>query len=125
MLHPHISSLCREAEIMYMAHSVKFAVIGYSMKPIQVITFVLSSIIALGLQSCSNGRSELEQQEYTDSLLHVISCSPTIVDSHYTLEDQLDACDLLIKEYPNKKSDFEEIKATIKKQIEERDNEIK
>ena len=75
------------------------------------------------LGSCGNGRSKEEQQQYVDSLFHVISCSPTIVDGPYTLEDQLEACDLLIKEYPKKKDKFEEIKATIQLQIEQRDSE--
>lgn len=77
----------------------------------------------LYLSSCGNGRSKEEQQEYTDSLFHVISCSPTIVEGPYTLEDQLDACELLIKEFPERESQFEEIKSTIKKQIEERDSQ--
>ena len=79
-------------------------------------------IISYILLSCG-GRSEVEQKAYTDSLFHVISCSPTIVSGPYTLEDQLNACDLLIKEYPKKKSEFEKIKETIQKQIKERDSE--
>lgn len=78
----------------------------------------------LGFTSCNNWRTKEEQKAYTDSLFHVISCSPTIVAGPYTLEDQLEACDLLIKEYPKKKEQFEDIKAIIQKQIEERDTEI-
>lgn len=78
-------------------------------------------IVAMLLSSCGNVRSKEEQKEYVDSLFHVISCSPTIVSGPYTFEDQLDACDLLIKEFPNKKKSFEEIKTKIREQIEQRD----
>lgn len=74
------------------------------------------------LFSCGR-RSQAEQKAYTDSLFHVISCSPTIVAGPYTLEDQLNACDLLIKEYPNKQAEFQNIKETIQKRIKERDLE--
>lgn len=87
------------------------------------ILLMMMAVLCFGLASCGNGRTEEEQKAYTDSLFHVISCSPTIVAGPYTLEDQLEACDLLIKEYPNKKEQFEDIKATIHKQIEERDTE--
>lgn len=83
---------------------------------------ILPSIIlqtSIFVISCG-GRSVEQQKVYTDSLMHVISCSPTIVDGPYTLEDQLNACDMLIKEYPEKKEKFEKIKSAIKKQIKER-----
>ena len=64
---------------------------------------LLTMIVAVVLMCSCSGRSKEEQKAYTDSLFHVLSCSPTIVDGPYTLEDQLNACDLLIKEYPNKK----------------------
>ena len=76
----------------------------------------LSSIIlqtSIFVISCG-GRSVEQQKAYTDSLMHVI------IDSPYTLEDQLNACDMLIKEYPEKKEKFEKIKSAIKKQIKER-----
>lgn len=73
--------------------------------------------------SCSSGRTEAEQKQYIDSLFHVISCSPSIVDGPYTLENQLEACDLLIKEYPNRKQQFEKIKESIHLQIERRDSD--
>ena len=82
------------------------------------ITLLASFLIV----SCG-GRNAERQKAYTDSLMHVISCSPTIVDGPYTLEDQLNACDLLIKEYPEKKGKFEEIKVIIKKQIKDRDED--
>lgn len=91
------------------------------MKKILLMTL---TVLCLVFVSCGNGRTKEEQKAYTDSLFHVISCSPTIVAGPYTLEDQLNACDLLIKEYPSKKDEFEKIKATIQKQIEERDTEI-
>lgn len=74
------------------------------------------------LLSCG-GRSKEEQKAYTDSLFHVISTSPSIVAGPYTLEDQLDACDKLIKEYPDKQDEFENLKATIQKQIDQRESE--
>lgn len=87
------------------------------MKKAFVIVF-----IALLITSCS-GRSEEEQKAYTDSLFHVITCSPTIVRSSYTLEDQLNACELLIEEYPERKDKIEKIKKIIQKQIADRDSE--
>lgn len=80
------------------------------------------AIILLG--SCGNGRTKEEQKAYTDSLFHVISCSPTIVGGPYTLENQLNACDLLIEEYPDRKSEIEKIKKTIQLQIREQNNTI-
>lgn len=77
--------------------------------------------LALLLGSCGSGRTEEEQKQYVDSLFHVVSCSPTIVDGPYTLEDQLEACDLLIKEYPDRKDQFEELKNTLRQQILTRD----
>lgn len=85
-------------------------------KALIVITTSLLTI------SCG-GRSTEQQKIYTDSLMHVISCSPTIIDGSYTLEDQINACDLLIKEFPEEKERFEEIKATIKKQIQNQEME--
>lgn len=73
--------------------------------------------------SCGNGRTETEQKQYIDSLFHVISCSPSIVDGPYTHENQLEACDLLIKEYPDRKQQFEEIKKSIQLQIDQLDSE--
>lgn len=84
-----------------------------------IIPIFLSLIITAILSSCNSGvRSKEEHQQYVDSLFNVISSSPTIVDGSYTLTDQLEACDLLIKEYPDKKDDFEKIKATIQSQID-------
>lgn len=76
------------------------------------------------LCSCGSERSEAEQKAYTDSLFHVISCSPTMVHSAYTLEDQLNACNLLIKEYPKQKEKFENVKSLIREQIRVRDSEF-
>lgn len=90
------------------------------MKKILPFATLLASLLAV---SCG-GRNAEQQKAYTDSLMHIISCSPTIVDGPYTLEDQLNACDLLIKEYPEKKERLEEIKATIKKQMQNRNMEI-
>lgn len=78
--------------------------------------------VSIIMVSCG-GRSKEEQKAYTDSLFHVISSSPSIVAGPYTLEDQLDACDKLIKEFPNKKEEFEEMKKTIRNQIAQRDSE--
>lgn len=86
------------------------------MKRILFLIFVCSLIY-----SC-NRRSNAEQKEYTDSLFHVLSCSPTIVDGPYSLEDQLNACDLLMDEYPDKKDEFEKRKKEIKHQIQSRDS---
>ena len=80
----------------------------------------VTMIFAVALMCSCGGRSKEEQKAYTDSLFHVISCSPTIVAGPYTLEDQLNACDLLIKEYPNKKDEFENLKETIRTQIKDR-----
>ncbi len=68
--------------------------------------------------SCG-GRTKEEQKAYEDSLFHVISCSPTIVAGPYTLEDQLNACDLLIKERPEDKEEILLIKDKIQEQIAE------
>ena len=84
----------------------------------------VTMIIAVALICSCGGRSKEEQKAYTDSLFHVISCSPTIVAGPYTLEDQLNACDLLINEYPNKKDEIENLKETIRKQIKDRDAEF-
>ena len=84
----------------------------------------VTMIFSVALMCSCGGRSKEEQKAYTDSLFHVISCSPTIVAGPYTLEDQLNACDLLIKEYPNKKDEFENLKETIRKQIKDRDAEF-
>ncbi len=83
---------------------------------------ILLIIFAGLLVSSCNRRSESEQKEYTDSLFHVLSCSPTIVDGPYSLEDQLNACDLLMDEYPEKKDEFETIKKEIEHQIQSRDS---
>ena len=84
----------------------------------------VTMIFAVALMCSCGGRSKEEQKAYTDSLFHVISCSPTIVAGPYTLEDQLNACDLLIKEYPNKKDEIENLKETIRKQIKDSDAEF-
>ena len=89
----------------------------------KIFTIIISFLVAIQLTSCGNGRSEAEQKKYVDSLFHVISCSPSIVDGPYTLEEQLEACDLLIREYPNKKEDFESIKVQIQEQIRQRGSE--
>ena len=73
--------------------------------------------------SCGNGKTETEQKQYIDSLFNVISSSPSVVDGPYTLENQLEACDLLIMEYPDRKEQFEEIKESIQLQIKQRDAE--
>lgn len=73
---------------------------------------------ALIMISCG-GRTKEEQKAYEDSLFHVISCSPTIVTGPYTLEDQLNACDLLIKERPKDKEKLLLIKNKIQEQITE------
>ena len=88
------------------------------MKKLLIAVFAITVLAA----SCS-GRSKEEQKAYTDSLFNVITCSPTIVRSSYTLEDQLNACDLLIEEYPEKKDKIEKIKKIIQKQIADRDSE--
>lgn len=75
----------------------------------------------LFIVSC-NKRSKAEQKTYIDSLFHVLSCSPTIVNGPYSLEDQVNACDLLMDEYPEKKEEFEKIKKRIENQIQERDS---
>ena len=90
------------------------------MRMVRKIVPLLVMIAALG--SCGNKRSEAEQKAYTDSLYHVISCSPTVVQGEYTLEDQLDACNLLIKEYPKQKGRFEQVKSSIREQIRVRDS---
>lgn len=90
------------------------------MKKMTFIIMVTFAIILLA--SCGNGRTKEEQKAYTDSLFHVISCSPAIVGGSYTLENQLDACELLIEEYPDKKSEIEEIKEKIQLQIKEQNN---
>lgn len=78
-----------------------------------LLLFALASVLC----SC-DGRSKAEKQAYVDSLFHVLSCSPTIVAGPYTLEDQLNACDLLMKEYPQLKKDWEKVRADILKKIE-------
>ena len=79
------------------------------------------AICTITILSC-NKRSKSEQKAYVDSLFHVLSCSPTIVAGPYSLEDQLNACDLLIKEYPEKKEQFEVVRKEIEQQIHDRDN---
>lgn len=88
-----------------------------------MIKFIGILLSALLFCSCSNRRTEAEQKQYIDSLFHVISCSPSIVDGPYTLENQLEACDLLIKEYPDRKKQFEDLKESIHLQIEQRDSD--
>lgn len=89
-----------------------------------IITISLSLLITAILSSCNSGaKSKEEHQQYVDSLFNVIGSSPKIVDVTYSLSDQLEACDLLIKEYPNRKDEFEKIKTTIQTQIDERANE--
>ena len=90
----------------------------------KMLQTLIGIICPLLLCSCGNGRTEAENKAYTDSLFNVVSSSPTIVAGRYTLEDQLEACDLLIKEYPNKKDEFIAIKDIIKKQINERDKNV-
>lgn len=89
-----------------------------------IISIFLSLLIPAILSSCNSGaRSTEEHQQYVDSLFNVISSSPMIVNGPYSLTDQLEACDLLIKEFPDKKNDFEQIKATIQTQIDALTNE--
>ena len=87
------------------------------------VLIAIPTAVLLVSASCG-GRSQAEQKAYEDSLYHVISCSPSIIDGPYTMEDQLEACDLLIKEWPGKREELEKIKEGIMHQIEVRDSEI-
>lgn len=89
-----------------------------------IITISIPLLITAIPSSCNSGtESKEEHQQYVDSLFNVISSSPKIVDGTYSLSDQLEACDLLIKEYPSRKDEFEKIKTTIQTQIDEQANE--
>lgn len=81
--------------------------------------FLCSMIVGCSfLTVACGGRTKAEQKAYEDSLFHVISASPTIVNGAYTLQDQLNACDLLIKEHPEKKEELEVIKQQIQQEID-------